>query len=240
MFRTTPHLVAQSIETRTPFTTLLGVAVGLAAALALASFYAFGMVTVPLMVFAATIIMTGYGVAHSYGHNRLGLCNIVTLSRAAMVAFLAGAVVVPGLSVWAVFGVALLAFALDGVDGWLARRAGLVSGFGARFDMEVDAGLGAVISLWLLTNGIAGPEILLLGFMRYAFVAASYIWPELRAPLPQAFRRKAICVVQIAALILLMFPLTPQAAALPVATLAVIALSWSFLIDILWLTRRAA
>ncbi|MGA9251488.1 MAG: hypothetical protein WBV71_03470, partial [Roseobacter sp.] len=68
----------------------------------------------------------------------------------------------------------------------------------------------------------------------------SYIWPELRAPLPQAFRRKAICVVQIAALILLMFPLTPQAAALPVATLAVIALSWSFLIDILWLTRRAA
>ena len=32
-----------------------------------------------------------------------------------------------------------LLLALDGLDGWAARRQGLVSAFGARFDMEVDA-----------------------------------------------------------------------------------------------------
>ncbi|MEL7133078.1 MAG: CDP-alcohol phosphatidyltransferase family protein, partial [Pseudomonadota bacterium] len=129
---------------------------------------------------------------------------------------------------------------LDGVDGWLARRTGLVSDFGARFDMETDAGLGAVISLWLLSSGVAGPEVLALGFMRYAFFGASFVWPALQAPLPEALRRKAICVVQIAALILLIFPLTPQAAALPTVIGTTLLLGWSFLIDILWLSRRAA
>jgi hypothetical protein len=76
--------------------------------------------------------------------------------------------------------------------------------------------------------------------MRYAFVAAAFVWPALQAPLPQSFRRKAICVVQIAALIFLIFPLTPQVAAMPVAAIAALLLSWSFLVDILWLVRRAA
>ena len=31
--------------------------------------------------------------------------------------------------------------ALDGVDGWIARRIGRTTVFGARFDMEVDAAL---------------------------------------------------------------------------------------------------
>ncbi|MEE4187910.1 MAG: CDP-alcohol phosphatidyltransferase family protein [Roseobacter sp.] len=240
MFRSTPHLVAHSIQTRTPLNALLGVAAVLGLVLALATSHLLGVVTVPVLVFALSVVVTAFGLVHSYGHTRLGLCNVVTLSRAAMVAFLAGAVVVPGVSVWMVFGVACIAFVLDGVDGWLARRSGLVSSFGARFDMEVDAGLGAVISLWLLASGIVGPEILILGFMRYGFVAASYIWPRLQAPLPQAFRRKAICVVQIGALILLMFPLTPQETVLPVVVIAALALGWSFLIDILWLARRTA
>ncbi|MFL4470593.1 CDP-alcohol phosphatidyltransferase family protein [Tateyamaria armeniaca] len=239
MFRSSPHLVTQTIDTRPPLSTFFGVAASLGLTLALAAFYTLGAVTVPLLVFTATVMIVGYGLAHSYEHSRLGLCNIVTLSRAAMVAFIAGAVLVPDRSVWIVFGIAVLAFALDGVDGWLARRTGLVSDFGARFDMEVDAGLGAVISLWLLAGGIAGPEILILGFMRYAFVAASYLWPALQAPLPHSLRRKVICVVQIAALIILMCPLTPQAVLLPIGALAAVLLSGSFLTDILWLARRA-
>ena len=37
--------------------------------------------------------------------------------------------------------------ALDGVDGWLARRSGIASAFGARFDMEIDALLILVLAV---------------------------------------------------------------------------------------------
>lgn len=239
MFRNTPHLVAQTLEPRTPLIGFLSVSAVLGVALALVSFFVYGTAAVPILVFAGAVIVTGLALYRSYPHPVLGACNTVTLARVAMVAFLVGALASPDTSVWVVFGVASVAFALDGVDGWLARRAGLVSNFGGQFDMETDAALGAVISLWLLISGTIGPEILILGFMRYAFVAAAFVWPALQAPLPQAFRRKAICVVQIAALILLIFPLTPQVAVMPVAVVAALLLSWSFLVDILWLIRRA-
>ncbi|MFK7878178.1 CDP-alcohol phosphatidyltransferase family protein [Roseobacter sp.] len=240
MFRSTSHLTTHRTAIRAPLTDLIGVAVVLGLLLAIAAFHTLGTVTVPLVVFAATLMIAGYGLGHSYEHSRLGMCNIVTLSRAAMVAFIAGAFALPGASVWVVFFVAALALALDGLDGWLARRSGFVSDFGARFDMEVDAGLGAVLSIWLFSSGTTGPEILILGFMRYAFVAASFVWPALQAPLPQAFRRKAICVIQISTLILLVFPLTPPALVLPVGFVAALLLSWSFLVDVVWLVRRAA
>lgn len=240
MFRSTPHLVAQTLETRTPLIDFLGVSAVLGAVLALAAHLTLGTAAVPLLVLAGAVTVAGYALVNSYPHSVLGACNAVTLTRAVMVAFLTGALVSPDVPVWVVFGVASVAFALDGVDGWMARRAGLVSDFGGRFDMETDAALGAVISLWLLTSGTTGPEILILGFMRYAFVAASFVWPALQAPLPQAFRRKAICVVQIAALIILIFPLTPQAAVMPIIAIAALLLGSSFLVDILWLMRRAA
>ncbi|WP_299654598.1 CDP-alcohol phosphatidyltransferase family protein [uncultured Tateyamaria sp.] len=238
MFRSTPHLVAQTAQSRTPLGGFLGVAAVLAVLLAFAAFHLLDAAITPLVLFSGIVTIAGYGLVQSYVHPVLGLCNAVTLLRAAMLAFLAGAVFAPHLSVWVVCAVATTAFALDGVDGWLARRADLVSDFGARFDMEVDAGLGAVISLWLLMSGTTGPEILILGFMRYAFVAASFVWPALQAPLPPSFRRKAICVVQIAALILLIFPLTPTVMVVPVGILAAVLLSWSFLADVLWLTTR--
>ncbi|MEM6372909.1 MAG: CDP-alcohol phosphatidyltransferase family protein [Pseudomonadota bacterium] len=240
MFRSTSHIVAQRIESQTPITWFLGVSTVFAILLVFASLATFATAAVPLLVFAGTVVIGSYGLIQTYPHAVLGLCNTVTLFRAAAVAFLVGAVLFPPVSAWVVFCVALLAFALDGVDGWLARRANLVSVFGARFDMETDAGLGAVISVWLLTSGSAGPEILILGFMRYAFVAASLVWPALQSQLPEVFRRKAICVVQIATLILLVFPLTPQVVAAPVGIAAAILLSWSFFVDIVWLARRTA
>ncbi|MEL7124723.1 MAG: CDP-alcohol phosphatidyltransferase family protein [Pseudomonadota bacterium] len=239
MFRSDPQAVTHPIAVRPPLSGLLVVAAGLALLLGVAAAYSFGTATVPLLVFGAVVMLVGYGMAHRYPHPVLGLCNAVTLTRAAMVAYLAGAVL-GAASPWIVFAVAVTAFALDGVDGWLARRAGLCSEFGARFDMETDAGLAAVISLWLLASGTTGPEILVLGFMRYAFVAAAVLWPALQAPLPEMFRRKAICVVQIAALIILIFPLTPAGLTWPIGVTAAILLSWSFAVDILWLARRAA
>ncbi len=208
-------------------------------ALAVLSRVAMGSALTPLVFFGLVVGILVHGLRQSYPHDVLGLCNIVTLARAAMVAFLAGAVLTPDMNSWLVFAVATLAFALDGLDGCLARRSGLTSRFGARFDMETDAMLGAVLATWLFSSGKTGPEVLVLGFMRYAFFAAGLIIPALQQDLPESFRRKLICVIQIGALVALLFPLTPKLVVLPLSFLAAALLTWSFLIDIKWLLRRS-
>lgn len=172
-----------------------------------------------------------------YPHARFGGCNTVTLARAGAVAGLAALMpVAPG--GWAVLAVAAVALAADGVDGWLARRSGLSSDFGARFDMEVDAALAAVLAGHLWLSGQTGVEILALGLMRYVFVAGFLPFPWLSAPLPPKFGRKAACVVQIAALILLQAPGWPEGVARGIGLAAVAVLSWSFGRDVLWLWRN--
>lgn len=197
----------------------------------------YGGVAVPVLVFAVICGLSLRGLITGFPHQVLGACNAVTLARACLVSVLAGAVFAP-VSDWAICAIGIFAFALDGVDGWLARRSGLSSDFGARFDMETDALLGAVLTLVLMVHGPLGAEILVLGFSRYAFILAGFIWPNLQGDLPHSFRRKAICVVQIAALILLVFPLTPAAAQLPVTVFAAVALIYSFGVDILYLMRQ--
>lgn len=191
------------------------------------------------------VVLTGAVVALIRGrmarfpHARFGLCNVVTLARAAMVAALL-AVVWQGPQGWDVLAVATVALALDGVDGWLARRSGLSSDFGARFDMETDAALALVLAGHVWLGGMTGAEVLLLGVMRYAFVAAFWPFPWLAAPLPDRFGRKVVCVIQIAALILLQVPDLVPGVARAVAWGAVAALIWSFGRDVLWLWRNRA
>ncbi len=190
--------------------------------------------------FALASFLAGRSLFKTFPHEVLGLCNSVTLARLAMVATLFGVLFDMGaVSPWVVFGIGALALALDGLDGWLARRAELQSDFGARFDMETDAVLGAVLALWVLLSGTAGPEVLLLGFMRYAFVAASLWLPQLRTNLPHSFRRKVICVAQIGALLALTCPLIPTALVAPLVFGASAALTYSFAVDIRWLMRRS-
>ncbi|SEW32246.1 Phosphatidylglycerophosphate synthase [Cognatiyoonia koreensis] len=199
----------------------------------------FDMPLPSMFIFAVITGLSLRGVLQSYPHEELGACNGVTLFRAALIAVLFGAIFVP-VSAWIVFSIAVVAFALDGFDGWLARRAGLESAFGARFDMEIDALLGAVLALVLLASGTVGYAILVLGFSRYVFVIAGIVWPVLQGDLPQSMRRKTICVIQIAALIILIFPLTPAALLTPVAVTAAAALLYSFALDALFLARRGA
>lgn len=193
----------------------------------------------PVLVFTVISALGLLGLSSGYPHRVLGACNWVTLGRASLVCVLTGAIFVP-VSAWTVAIIAIVAFACDGVDGWLARRSNLTSEFGARFDMETDALLGAVLTLVLLANGRVGAEVLVLGFSRYVYVAAGIFWPLLQGPLPYSFRRKAICVVQIAALIILVFPLTPAPLLLPVALVGAGALLYSFAVDIMYLVRHRA
>jgi phosphatidylglycerophosphate synthase len=134
---------------------------------------------------------------------------------------------------------ALGALALDGVDGRLARRLGQASAFGARFDMETDAATVLGLSLLVWQCGQAGPWVLAIGLMRYIFVGGSWAWPALAAPLPPRKRRQAICVAQVAALILAVVPSVPPDMASSLCWLGMAALVYSFAVDIAWLARRA-
>ena len=174
-----------------------------------------------------------------FDHPTLGACNLVTLLRLALTASLLAPLVAAGAAPVAIFAISVTALLLDGADGWLARREGRVSGFGARFDMEVDSALALVLALNIWTAdqvaGDAGALVLLIGLPRYVFAAAALLLPWLNGPLPPRFSRKLVCVVQIAALVLLQLDtVAPQLVTAIVAAVAT-ALLWSFARDVLWL-----
>ncbi len=172
----------------------------------------------------------------------LGAANRVTLLRAVLVLSVAALVAVPGdlgpSALWWAVGVSTLALVLDGVDGWVARRTGTRTAFGARFDMELDAFLMLVLSALVWEAGRAGSWVLLIGLMRYLFVGAARLWPVLRAPLPPSFRRKAVCVVQGAVLLVALGPPIPAGVAVPALVGGLASLAWSFGVDVAWLARN--
>lgn len=217
---------------------VLAAAVALCAPLLLPGAGAAGLAA-PASVAMATLL-AARGMARGYPHASAGACNLVTLARAALPALLAVAVLSPAVTAatWTFAALAALALAADGADGWLARRSGLSSAFGARFDMEVDAALAALLCLAAIDAGKAGLWLLPLGFMRYAFVAAMPLMPWLAAPLPPRTGRKTACVIQIAVLALLLAPPVAGAPATALAAAATLLLTLSFAADILWLWRR--
>jgi len=176
-------------------------------------------------------------------HRPLGAANRVTLFRALLVALLAGTLASPAALAAQATPFAMLALAallLDGVDGWVARRFDSASDFGARFDMELDAFLIAVLCLAPVLLGKVGHWVLAIGAMRYAFVAAMPVWRWLDQPLPDSLRRKTVCVVQVACLLLSLLPAVDARTAAALLGFALLALAASFFIDIRWLYRRRA
>ena len=169
-----------------------------------------------------------------------GPANQITAVRALIVVMLAtfaARPVTPHVA-WIVGSVTIVALLLDGVDGWVARRTGTVSTFGMRFDMETDAALILVLAILVWQDGKAGPWVLLSGLLRYAFVAAGWLLPWMRAPLASSLRGRIICVVQILALIVAIAPAIPPPASAVVAAVALLALCYSFVADTVWLWRR--
>jgi phosphatidylglycerophosphate synthase len=168
----------------------------------------------------------------------IGRANRVTLGRAATAIPIFALSVQPGaLGVtgqWWVIALSTVVLILDGVDGRIARRTGTQTLFGARFDMEVDAALIMALSLMVWQSGRVGPWVLLIGLMRYVFVAASRIRPALGAELPPSIRRKVVCVVQGVVLLVALGPIIPVAVAVAVAAAGLAALSYSFAADVRW------
>ena len=168
---------------------------------------------------------------------QFGIANQVTMVRAALVALVAALVGEPPTAAIATAALAfgVTATVLDGVDGWLARRTGMSSEFGARFDMEVDALLIQVLAILVWTHGKAGWWVLLSGLLRYIFLASGLILPWMARPLASSTRGKVVCVVQIVALMVVLLPVVTPPASIWLAAFGLAALGCSFAVDTWWL-----
>ena len=116
-----------------------------------------------------------------------------------------------------------MALALDAVDGQVARRTGTVSALGARFDMEVDAFLILVLSVYV------APAVGAVGARDRGRCATPSSPPAgccrgCAAPLPPRYWRKVVaahraCVLRVAAADVLARPVRPCCAAVALALL---------------------
>lgn len=168
----------------------------------------------------------------------VGWANRITLARSALAVPVLTLAIWPNppdsRTAWWIIGVSTAIMLLDGLDGRVARRTGTESAFGARFDMELDAALIMALAVLVWRDGRVGTWVLLMGLMRYAFVAASWIWPALAAELPPSMRRKVVCVVQGIVLLVALGPIIPRPLATGAAALGLVALTYSFAVDVRW------
>ena len=134
--------------------------------------------------------------------------------------------------------IAIVALVLDAVDGQVARRTGTASGLGARFDMEVDAFLILVLSVYVARP--MGAWVLAIGAMRYAFVVLSWALPWLRGPVPPRFWRKVVAATQGVVLVFAAADVLPAPLMVAALAAALALLVESFGRDIVWLWRHRA
>ncbi|WP_248304420.1 CDP-alcohol phosphatidyltransferase family protein [Actinomycetospora sp. TBRC 11914] len=179
--------------------------------------------------------------AHRDGAATLGPAGSVTALRAVLTGGVAALVAQdlarPGTVPTAPLVVlAALALLLDGVDGQVARRTRTASELGARFDAELDAALLAVLSVSVATD--LGAWVLLIGGMRYAFVAAGWALPWLRGSLPVRRSAKVVAALQGVVLVVASTELLPPVVATVLVAVALAALTWSFAVSVVWLARH--
>ena len=225
-------------EARSVFTRSLGLAAFSAPVLAVA------IGTFPalsgLALFAGLLFAVERGVAAHHPHPRLGAANRITLVRAAIACLIAARAIEPAPlgapERWLLAAIAAAALMLDGADGWAARRQGLASAFGARFDMEVDAFAILVLAITVAKAQAVPCWVLAIGAMRYFYLAAAWAFPLLRRPLPPRRvadrRRKTIAVVQSVGLTIALAPATLPGWAAVVCATALGLLAYSFAADI--------
>src|SRR6478672_4136055 len=169
----------------------------------------------------------------------LGPAGWVTLARGTLalgVAALTADSFVRPVPVALLVGLAVVALALDYVDGEVARRTGTVSELGARLDGEVDAFL--ILALSVYVAPIAGAWVLAIGLARYAFLAAGWPLPWMRAQLPRRDWRKTVAATQGIVLAVAAAGVVPPPISRVALAVALAMLAESFGRDVLWLWQR--
>ena len=179
----------------------------------------------------------------------LGVANLVNIARLVGTSTVAGLLLghvaadPAPVVVLAVVGTAPACLVLDGLDGRLARARGTASAFGARFDVETDAALLLLLCIAVPLFGPVGWWVIMIGLLRYLYVAAAFVLPSLRTPLPPRASRKVISVLQNVALLAAL--LVPALVRLPnwvaplTLGLCLATLCWSFGRDLVGQLRSA-
>jgi phosphatidylglycerophosphate synthase len=178
-------------------------------------------------------------MAH-HRRDRLGPADKVTLARAVLacgVAALTADSFGGRAPVAILVTLASIGLVLDGVDGQVARRTGTVSAFGARFDMEVDAFLILVLSVYVART--TGWWVLAIGLARYLFVAAGWALPWLRGSLPPRYWAKVVAAIQGITLTVAVAGILPDVVTTVVVLIALGLLAESFGRQIWGLWRQA-
>jgi phosphatidylglycerophosphate synthase len=193
-----------------------------------------------LMLFAGLVVAVERLLAGNHPFSRLGAANRITLARAGVACLIASRALDPvplgAAERWILVALAGAALLLDGTDGWAARRQGLSSAFGARFDMETDAFAIAVLAIIAVKAAAVPYWVLAIGAMRYLYLGAGRVFLVLRRPpSARAFadrRRKTIAVLQSLALLGSLAPAIPPVWATGTCAVALGLLIYSFAADV--------
>ncbi len=184
-------------------------------------------------------VVTSAGLARGlsyYRADRLGPADWVTLARATLavgVAVLVADSFGEPAPVTLLVSLAAVALVLDAVDGWVARRTKTMATLGARFDAEVDAFLILVLSVYVART--VGLWVLAIGAARYAFLAAGWVLPWMRAPLPPRYWRKVVAATQGIVLTVAAAAILSPAVTAGALVVALVLLAESFGRDVSWL-----
>jgi len=185
---------------------------------------------------ALTVLLTR--AAHRAGIARLGPADKVTLARATLVGCVTALTAdsfIRAVPVALFTAITIVALVLDAVDGLVARRTHSTSGFGGRFDMEVDAYLIGVLCVYVAPS--AGLWVLAIGAMRYVYVAVSWVMPWTRRRLPPRYWRKVVAAVQAIVLLVVSADVVGEPWETAALLIALALLTESFGRDLIWLWR---
>ncbi len=176
---------------------------------------------------------------HHVALRGLGPANWVTLTRATLVGCVAALTAdsfSQDTSIRLLVAIATLALMLDAVDGYVARRTGTSSALGARFDMEVDAFLILVLSVYVARS--LGVWVLAIGLMRYAYLIATWAFVWMRGSAPPRYWNKVVAAIQGVVLTVVAADVLPEPLEVAAVAMALVLLVESFGREVLWLMSR--
>jgi phosphatidylglycerophosphate synthase len=180
------------------------------------------------------VCLIGFGPRSGFAG--VGAGNLVTVARLLAVACLLAVVTERGN--WIAVGTVAV-WVFDGVDGWLARRLGESSEFGAQFDMETDSHVMLLVCLHLSVTRDLGLWILAMGALRYVYVLVR--WAALTHEIRERRSSWGRIVYSLAVFALALGCVAEWSAlALPLMAAATLALCGSFAPDFIALLRPAA
>lgn len=171
-----------------------------------------------------------------HGAAGLGPADRVTLTRATLVCGVA-ALTADSFSrptpVSTLVALTVVALVLDAVDGWVARRTKTASPLGARSDMEVDAFLILVLSVYVARS--TGTWVLAIGAARYAFVVVRRLLPWMRGTVPPRQWCKVVAATQGVVLTVVAADILPRHWEYAALAAALALLAESFGREVWWL-----